>query len=69
MCVSFVPDVKRGIKDVGLFQAIQLNLAVAHLIVNTLQLIVQLQLLPFKLAVLFLIPSRAKKKKTGKPNC
>lgn len=59
---NFVPDVKCGVKDIGLFQAIQLNLAVAHLVVNTLQLIVQLQLLPFELAVFFLIPSSAKVK-------
>lgn len=40
MSGNILPDVKCGVKDVGLFQAIQLNLAVAHLVVNTLQLIV-----------------------------
>lgn len=60
VCVcDFVPDVKCGVEDVGLFQAIQLNLAVAHLVVHTLQLVVQLQLLPFEFAVFFLIPSSA----------
>lgn len=53
MCV---PDVKGCIEDVGLLQSIELNLAVAHLIVDTLKLIIQLQLLPFKLAVLLLVP-------------
>lgn len=60
MCVC-LPDVKCGVEDVGLFQAIELNLAVTHLVVNTLQLIVQLQLLPFKLAVLLLVPFGTKK--------
>lgn len=54
--VSCVPDVERGIEDVSLLQAVQLNLAVTHLVVDTLQLIVQLQLLPFELAVLLLVP-------------
>lgn len=54
--VSCVPDVKRGIEDVGLLQTVQLNLAVTHLVVDTFQLIVQLQLLPFELAVLLLVP-------------
>lgn len=52
---SFVPDVERGIEDISLLQTVQLNLAVTHLVVDTLQLIVQLQLLPFELAVLFLV--------------
>lgn len=58
MCV---PDVKRSIEDVGLFQTIKLNLAVTHLVVHALQLIVQLQLLPFKLAVLLLVPFSTKR--------
>lgn len=49
---------KGGVKDVRFLQAVQLSLAVAHLIIDTLQFIVQLQLLPFKLAVLLLIPGR-----------
>lgn len=51
-----VPDVKCGVEDVGLFQTIQLDLAVTHLVVHALQLVIQLQLLPFKLAVLLLVP-------------
>lgn len=57
---GLVPNVKCGVEDVGLLQAIQLNLAVTHLVVDTLQLIVELQLLPFKLAVLFLVPFSTK---------
>lgn len=45
-----------GVEDVGLLQAVQLHLAVAHLVVHTLQLVVQLQLLPLELTVLFLVP-------------
>lgn len=51
---------KCGVEHVGLLQAIQLNLAVTHLVVDTLQLIVELQLLPFKLTVLFLVPFSTK---------
>lgn len=62
MCAHVhLPDVKCGVEDVGLFQPIELNLAVTHLVVNALQLIIQLQLLPFKLAVLLLVPFSAKR--------
>ncbi|KAG7227933.1 hypothetical protein INR49_013727, partial [Caranx melampygus] len=37
------------------FPSVKLNLAVTHLVVNALQLIIQLELLPFKLAVLLLL--------------
>lgn len=53
---SNVPDVESGIEDISLLQTVQLDLAVTHLVVDTLQLIVQLQLLPFELAVLLLVP-------------
>lgn len=35
-----LPDVKCGIEDIGLLQSIELNLAVTHLVVNTLQFII-----------------------------
>lgn len=51
-----LPDVEGGVEDVGLLQAVQLNLAVSHLVVHTLQLVIQLQLLPLELTVLLLVP-------------
>lgn len=50
------PDMKGGIENIGLLESVQLNLTVTHLIVHTLKIIIQLQLLSFKLAVLLLIP-------------
>lgn len=47
---------KSCIENVGFLQSVQLNLAVAHLVVHAFQLVVELQLLPFKLAVLLLVP-------------
>lgn len=51
-----LPDVEGGVEDVGLLQAVQLDLAVSHLVVHTLQLVIQLQLLPLELTVLLLVP-------------
>lgn len=56
-----IPDVKCGIEDIGLLQSIQLNLAVTHLVVNTFQFIIQLQLLPFKLTILLLVAFSTKR--------
>lgn len=53
---SCVPDMKSRIENVCFLESIQLNLAVTHLVVDAFQLIVQLQLLPFELAVLLLVP-------------
>lgn len=47
---------KRCVENVCLLESIQLNLAVTHLVVDALQLVVQLQLLPFELTVLLLVP-------------
>lgn len=65
LCVC-LPDVKCGIEDVGLFQSIKLNLAVTHLVVDALQLVIKLELLPFKLAVLLLVPYNTRQQRRYK---
>lgn len=59
---------KGGIENVGLLESVQLNLTVTHLIVHTLKIIIQLQLLSFKLAVLLLIPEAERNKQTEMTN-
>lgn len=59
------PDMKGGIENVGLLESVQLNLTVTHLIVHTLKIIIQLQLLSLKLAVLLLIPETETDKDEG----
>lgn len=54
--VPTLPDVKGCVEHVGFLQFIQLHLGIAHLVVHTFQLIIQLQLLPLELTVLLLIP-------------
>lgn len=47
---------KRCIENICFLKSIQLNLTVTHLVVDALQLIIQLKLLPLKLTILFLVP-------------
>lgn len=44
------------IEDIGFLELVQLHLGIPHLVLYTLELVVQLQLLPFKFTVFPLVP-------------
>ena len=44
------------IEDIGLLELVQLHLGIPHLVLHTLELGVQLQLLPFKFTIFPLVP-------------
>lgn len=44
------------IEDIGFLELVQLHLGIAHLVLYTLELIIQLQLLPFKFTIFSLVP-------------
>ena len=54
-----------GIEDIGFLELVQLDLGVAHLVLHTLEFIIQLQLLPFKLTILPLVPGSSQGDQEG----
>ena len=63
--LSAVPDVEGGIEDIGFLELVQLDLGVAHLVLHTLEFVIQLQLLPFKLTILPLVPGSSQGDQEG----